>query len=149
MRFPSLRKIMAGSVISIISIIVLSGPANAGRITDYDEIPYWEYTYFQSMITYVSPNLDYINTTKRKIRIVEVEHKGKTLSTSMKDVHGDDIDITTLKAGKWIYVWGGVLGDHSIGAKDIIVLPGELTNTEMAEYPVLQMRKKFVYQHLH
>jgi hypothetical protein len=149
MRFQNLKKIMAGSVISIISIIVLSGPAGAGKITDYDEIPYWEYTYFQSMITYVSPNLDYINTTKRKIRIVEVEHKGETLSTGIKDVHGDDIDFSALKAGKWIYVWGGVLGDHSIGARDVVVLPRELTNTEMADYPVLQSRKKFVYQYHH
>lgn len=140
---------MAVSVISIISIIVLSGPADAGRITDYDEIPYWEYTYFQSMITYVSPNHDYINTSKRKVRIVDVKHKGETLGTSIKDVHGDDIDFTMLKAGKWIYVWGGVLGDHSIGAKDVVVLPRELTNTEMAEYPVLQTRKKFVYQYNH
>ncbi len=146
MRFPILTKIMAGSFLSLMIILCLSAPGSAGRISEYDGIPYWEYTYFQSRITYVSPLKDYIVTDKRKVFLVEAEHEGETLCTGIRNVAGEEIAFESLKAGQWVYVWGGVLIDHTIGARDIVVLPGKMLRTEMANYPVLLERKRFAYQ---
>ncbi len=133
------------TVLLITGIICITAMAHATRISDYDEIRHWEYTHFRSMITYVSPLHDYIVTTKRKVYLVETQHKGETLTTAIQDIDGTELGFETLKAGQWVFVWGGVLSDHSIGAKDIILLPGKLTNTEMAGHRVLLTRKKFVY----
>jgi len=145
MRRSTIDNKVIRTVLLITGMMCLSTMAPATRISDYDQIRHWEYTYFQSMITYVSPLNDYIITAKRKVHLVEVQHKGETLNTSIKDLHGTDLSPDTLKEGQWVYVWGGVLSDHSIGAKNIILLPGELTNTELAEHNIFQANKKFVY----
>lgn len=145
MRHSTITNNIIRTVLLITGIVCMSTLAPATRISDYDQIRHWEYTYFQSMITYVSPSNDYIITEKRKVHFVEVQHKGETLSTSIKDLHGTELSPDALKVGQWVYVWGGVLSDHSIGAKDIILVPYELKNTEMAEHKVFQAKKKFVY----
>ena len=145
MRRSTIHNKVIGTVLLITGMICVSTLAPATKISDYDQIRHWEYTYFQSMITYVSPSNDYIITEKRKVLLVEVQHKGETLSTSIKDLHGTELSPDALKVGQWVYVWGGVLSDHSIGAKDIILVPYELKNTEMAEHKVFQAKKKFVY----
>lgn len=132
---------------AVMAVVLAAGVCNAEKIDDCGEISHWEYTYFQSMITYVSPLKDYIVTTDRKVRLVEADCGGDSLTTSIKDIHGDDIGVDELRAGRWVYVWGGVLGDHSIGARDIVLLGGKLTGQDWPDYPALQERKKFIYGH--
>ncbi len=143
----SKKKMKLAVCCSVLAVVLAAGVCSAERISDPDQIKYWEYTYFQSMITYVSPLHDYIVTTDRKILLVDAEHEGGTLATSIRDVHGNDSALGNLRAGSWVYVWGGVLADHSIGARDIVLLPGKLTDLEWDQYPVLKERKKFISGH--
>lgn len=144
MRNEKMKKIVCCSVLAV---VLAAGICRAERISDSGQIRHWEYTYFQSMITYVSPLHDYIVTTDRKIRLVDAEYEGGTLATSIRDVQGNDAAFDNLRAGSWVYVWGGVLADHSIGARDIVLLPGKLTGLEWDQYPVLKERKKFISGH--
>jgi len=139
------KKIVAGFIIVVATILTGSGLCTAERITDSSKIPYWEYTYFQSMVTQVSPEMDYIVTSKRKVYLVEADYKAKSLCTSIRDEKGEEIDLSRIKPGKWVFVWGAILGNHSIGAKDITLLPHKLTNRELDNLRTIKNRKKFVY----
>lgn len=139
-----IRKTVLSSVLALAVALFAGGVCAEEKIDDSGPIRHWEYTYFQSMITYVSPLHDYILTSDRKVRLVEALYNGDILATSIRDVHGSEIAFDELQAGRWVYVWGGVLADHSIGARDIVLLPGRLTDREWEQYAVLKERRKFI-----
>lgn len=138
-----LQKACFISLITILGSITFLQVCIAEKISDYPLMMQWEYTMFIGNITDISPHKDYIVASGRKIYFVDTKQSGNIYRTRFRDPNGDEIGFEKIESGKWIFAWGGVLRDNSIGAKDIVLLPGKIKLKERNQFPALKDLQKW------
>lgn len=123
---------------SLVMIMVIAaaseGICRAGKISDFDYLMKTEYSAHQGMVTSISPAGDYVIVSERKIWFVETLYNGSTFATEVHDSDGSLIDMSRLKRGDWVYVFGGGRRNNEIAAKDIFILPGKLSEKDFNDF---------------
>jgi hypothetical protein len=85
---------------------------------------------------------DIITVKERKVMLIDDKIARTRYKTAIKDINGNNLDISSLKIGIFIVIKGSgaydpVSKSSVIVAKEIYILPKEMTEDQMNKYPIL------------
>lgn len=129
------RAIIPAVIVMGILACLFSTPGRAAKITQIQKD--WHQTVFIGRVDSVSPAGDYLFVGERRVVLVDLTYQGKHYLTNIFDSSGNTISFNRITKDSWIFVRGGALPNLSVGARDIYLLPHELSETQAKRYPAL------------
>jgi len=126
-------------IMAILSITaVLPSMVSAGVL--HNAIRYWDPVGIYGNITDISKDIMIVK--EQKVMLINDTLAGKRYVTKVMDINGGDVPGSALKKGVFVVVKGSGAYDAAsksdvIVAKEIYVLPGEMSEKELSRYPKL------------
>jgi hypothetical protein len=132
------RKTAAIKVLAFAAMFVLPSLCLAGALAN--AIKEWEPAGIYGKIIF--SELNKLVVKEQNIMIVNDRVGKTTYTTAIMDINGKPCPATELAVGKYVIVKGSFAHDpvsksNVVVAKEIYVLPREMTDKEMEKYPIL------------
>lgn len=124
---------------AFITATVLLSPAapacQAAKISQFQND--WRETEFIGRVEMVSPAGDYLVVGERRVFLVDLTYQHRRYLTNILDSNGREIPFDKIVKDSWVFIRAGALPDLTYGARDIYLLPRELSDKEAKRYPAL------------
>lgn len=114
---------------------LIGTPGWAAKITQYQKD--WHQTEFIGRVDSISPDRDYLIVSEHRVVLVDLTYQGTRYLTNILDSNGQAIAFDKITPGSWVFVRGGALPNLNIGARDIYLLPHQLSEEQAKRYPAL------------
>jgi hypothetical protein len=129
------RIAVISAVLATAIITAAPGVSVAKKTNDYIQVMKMEFAHIQGEVTGKSPEGDYLIVSDRKVYLVEATSAhGKKLATAFYNPRGDVITFGDVKVGDQVYVNAGALRDNDVAAKDVFVIDGKMTDSQMRRF---------------
>ena len=133
----SCRNISGCALVVLGLVMALSIPriAQAEKLREFYKN--WTPIEFLGRVDRISPEGDTLFVNEKLVVLVDLVYQGKHYATNIKDSDGEKINFGKIKVGSFVFIRGGVLPDNKVGARDIFLLPKQILNKEIKNYPAL------------